>query len=310
MENGLTLTGIALRPGDTRVWWKGVSASQLPPPAEVQSDVGVAATHEREAELTQWLAALPAEVAVWRCSWNDAALAGAFSGQPGVLLLTDHWGVDLREGCSQVPGDQLFPNALALAREPAHRTVPWTSWEGSDEWLAREAAAMLGEVSEPSRSRLTRELSALLAQPESSPDRHRALNLRNRLDALADYPGPDPACLELLARCARRLSDLLRRLTGRCRLPAGSPWAWSGGPVEGPLLQALLKETERYLPQFRPILPEGDAARGAASLVQGARAELQRQALRPGVSPADLQRQGVQPVTADAWRQLSRLKLR
>ena len=280
----------------------------LPNWSKVESSVtclGVAATEERQAELQQWLSHCPRAVRIWETPWVDAALAGAFLGRPGVMLFTEHWST--YNGCAAKNGPELICQAMVLAREPNHRTLSLVHGEGGLEWLSREGLTTLEQVSGPSRQRLQRLLGPLVGHREPiGPMRERALAVRSSLEELADYPGPDPASLALLARAARRLSDLLRVLVGRVRLPAPCPATWWDGRRQGPLWSALEVELQRYLPQLAWGEPADDAGRGCAALVYGELREEQRRALNPAAAPLAQSHQGIRAVGADAWRQLSR----
>jgi hypothetical protein len=304
--------GIAARLGETRAAlcdqagqvvqrWDQLESIEVDPSG---LEVACCYTDERQKDLQEWIAPLDS---VWVTSWPDAALAGAFSGQPGVLLATEHW--TMYAGCAAKNGPEPICQALAMAREANHRTLAIAHGEGGLEWLSREALRLLQEVSGPSQHRLRLRLGPHQGDlTEMGPMRQRALAVRTNLEELADYPGPDPASLAVLAKAGRRLSDLLRRLTARVRLGNPTRAAWLDGRLEGPLWQAITAEFERYLPELRWQAPEADAAVGAARLALGACKEAERRALNPAVTPA-ARPSGLLPLDADAWRQLSRLKI-
>ena len=305
--------GVAARLGETKIAlcdragqvvqrWEQLDSI----PADLSSmEVAVCYTQERQSELESWLAPLQS---VWVASWPDAALAGAFSGQPGVLLCTEHW--TMYAGCAAKNGPEPICQALAMAREANHRTLSLAHGEGGLEWLSREALRLLDEVKGTSQHRLQ-----LLLGPhrgelhDMASMRPRAVAVRRGLEELADYPGPDPASLAVLAKAGRRLSDLLRRLTARVRLTHPTRAAWLDGPLEGPLWQAMQGEFERYLPELRWQLPDDGPEVGAARLALGALKEAERRALNPAATTSAQTPEGVNPLGADAWRQLSRLNL-
>lgn len=268
-------------------------------------ETAICYTQERQQDLQEWAAQLHS---VWLTSWPDAALAGAFSGQPGVLLSTEHW--TMYAGCACKNGPEPICQALAMAREANHRTLAIAHGEGGLEWLSREALRLLEEVSGPSQHRLQHSLGAFRGElNEMAPMRERARAVRTSLEDLADYPGPDPASLAVLAKAGRRLSDLLRRLTARVRLNNPTRAAWLDGHLQGPLWQAMQVEFERYLPELRWQPAEAGPAVGAARLALGARKEAERRALNPAAQPASENDQGgIRNLDADAWRQLSRHK--
>lgn len=300
------LVGVAARLGETRAALcdgNGTvleSWSHLP---ELKEDLifSVCQTDERKAEIENWLQGFGGRL--FRCSWPDAALAGAFSGRPGVLLTTEHW--TMYAGCAARNGPEAICQALGLAREANHRTLAIANGEGGLEWLCRESLRLLEEVKGPSQHRLQLALASHRGQPTDREQmRSRAVAVRRAVSDLADYPGPDPACLAVLAKTARRLSDLLRRLTSRVRLQNPTRAAWLDGTLDGPLWQAMQVEFEKYLPELHWQGPEGHPEVGAARLALGALKEEQRRALNPaGPGPAVSA-----ALDADAWRQLSRLR--
>jgi len=266
--------------------------------------VSLCYTDERRHELELWAEELGT---VWVASWPDAALAGAFGGQPGVLLSTEHW--TMYNGCAARNGPEAICQALAMAREANHRTLWIAHGEGGLEWLCRESLRLLEEVQGVSQHRLRHHLGAYRAEARGlEAMRARARAVRKGLEELADYPGPDPASLALLAKTGRRLSDLLRRLAARVRLGVVTPAAWMDGSLEGPLWQAMQVEFQRYLPELRWQKAEAGPEVGVARLALGAAKEQQRKALNPNAPPPE-PCQGVCALTADAWRQLSRLRL-
>lgn len=306
------LLGVAARLGETRValcdsWGMPVRCFERLDNLEVDLStvsVCVCSTDERRREIEEWARQIKT---VWFTSWPDAALAGAFSGHPGVLLTTEHW--TMYSGCACENGPEPICQALAMAREANHRTLALASGEGGLEWLSREALRLLDEVTGPSQHRLKLRLGPHRGEfKEREPMRARAVAVRRALQELADYPGPDPASLAVLAKAARRLSDLLRRLTARVRLAVPTRAAWLDGQLDGPLWNAMQVEFERYLPELRWFPPDGDAAVGAARLLLGARKEAERRALNPKFQPGTEPVEGLRAIDADAWRQLSRLK--
>jgi len=307
------ILGLAARMGETRAVLLDLQGQVLkrfgefPSPEEFSgsvSHVGVAATDERLEEVQHWLQPWSGRARLWQTPWVDAALAGAFLGHPGVLLCTEHWSV--YRGCAAKAGPESICQALVMAREPNHRSLSMVHGEGGLEWLSREGLALLDQVGGSSQLRLRRLLGPHQGErPPLDPMRQRALAVRASLEELSEYPGPDPASLALLTRAARRLSDLLRVLVGRAQLPVRCPAAWWDGRLEGPLWCALENEFRRYLPQLHWRPPADDAGRGCAALIWGQLREEQRQALRPD-APPPRPHEGVQALSADAWRQLSR----
>ena len=300
------LMGVAARLGETRAALMDANGTVLEsyttlPELKDNFIYSVSATTEREAELRKWLESFPGR---WfGCSWPDAALAGAFSGRPGVLFSTEHW--TMYSGCAAKNGPEAICQVLALAREANHRTLAIAHGEGGLEWLARESLRLLDEVKGPSQHRLQRALAEYRGNPvEREPMRARAVAVRRAVLDLADYPGPDPACLAVLSKAARRLSDLLRRLTSRVRLQNPTRAAWMDGTLSGPLWEAMLVEFTKYLPELSWAPPDAPPEVGAARLALGALKEEERRALNPaGPGPAVSS-----ALDADAWRQLSRLK--
>lgn len=269
--------------------------------------LSVAYTRERQKDLEQWLSAVPEEVIVYHTPWPDAALAGAFAGKPGVLLTTEHW--TMYAGCACENGPEAICQALGMAREPNHRTLVMANGEGGLEWLSREALKLLEQVDGPSQLRLQHSLGPHRGERAPiEPMRERALSVRRAVQDLADYPGPDPSSLALLAKTARRLSDLLRRLTSRVRLPNPTRAAWLDGELKGPLWDAMQVEFQKYLPELRWTEPDGGPEFGCAWLVLGALKEEERRAMNPN-APARTDEPGrLRKLDADAWRQLSRLR--
>lgn len=304
------LLGVAARLGETRLalcdrsgrvqrTWQSLEELDLS-----GVEVCVCYTEERRREIEQWVSGLDS---VWLTSWPDAALAGAFSGHPGVLLTTEHW--TMYSGCACKNGPEPICQALGMAREANHRTLALAHGEGGLEWLSREALKLLDEVTGPSQHRLKLRLGPHRGELTDMPAmRARAVAVRRELEELADYPGPDPASLAVLAKAARRLSDLLRRLAARVRLGSATRAAWLDGRLEGPLWQAMQVEFERYLPELRWQPAEADAAVGAARLTLGALKEAERRSLNPNAVAVAEPVSGVRKLDADAWRQLSRLK--
>lgn len=302
------LVGIAARLGETRAALCDGAGTVLQnwnelPPLQEDLIYSVCCTDEREAELRRHMEGFSGR---WfACSWPDAALAGAFSGKPGVLLTTEHW--TMYSGCAAKNGPEAICQALALAREANHRTLSIAHGEGGLEWLARESLRLLDEVKGPSQHRLQRALAEYRGQPaDREAMRARAVAVGRGVQDLADYPGPDPACLALLSKAARRLSDLLRRLTSRVRLQNPTRAAWLNGCRQGPLWEAMKVEFEKYLPELSWHEADAWPEVGAARLALGALKEEERRALNPaGPGPAVSS-----ALDADAWRQLSRLKFR
>lgn len=300
------LMGVAARLGETRAALidgngKVLESFTTLPELKENFIYSVSATSEREVELRKWLEGFGGR---WfGCSWPDAALAGAFSGRPGVLFSTEHW--TMYSGCAAKNGPEAICQVLALAREANHRTLAIAHGEGGLEWLARESLRLLDEVKGPSQHRLQRALGEYRGNPvEREPMRARAVAVRRAVLDLADYPGPDPACLAVLSKAARRLSDLLRRLTSRVRLQNPTRAAWMDGTLSGPLWEAMLVEFTKYLPELSWAEPDAPPEVGAARLALGALKEEERRALNPaGPGPAVSS-----ALDADAWRQLSRLK--
>ena len=300
------LMGVAARLGETRAALLDGNGNVLEsftslPELKENFIYSVSATSEREAELRKWIEGFGGR---WfGCSWPDAALAGAFSGRPGVLFSTEHW--TMYSGCAAKNGPEAICQVLALAREANHRTLAIAHGEGGLEWLARESLRLLDEVKGPSQHRLQRALAEFRGNPvERESMRARAVAVRRAVLDLADYPGPDPACLAVLSKAARRLSDLLRRLTSRVRLQNPTRGAWMDGSLSGPLWEAMQVEFTKYLPELSWAPPDAPPEVGAARLALGALKEEERRALNPaGPGPAVSS-----SLDADAWRQLSRLK--
>lgn len=300
------LMGVAARLGETRaalIDGNGTVLDSWTSLPKLKEDFiySVCCTQEREAELRRWTEGFSGR---WfGCSWPDAALAGAFSGKPGVLFTTEHW--TMYAGCAAKNGPEPICQVLALAREANHRTLAMAHGEGGLEWLARETLRLLDEVKGPSQHRLQRALADYRGNPvEREQMRSRAIAVRRAVLDLADYPGPDPACLAVLGKAARRISDLLRRLTSRVRLHNPSRAAWLDGTLSGPLWEAMLVEFSKYLPELSWAAPDAPPEVGAARLALGALKEEQRRALNPaGPGPAVSS-----ALDADAWRQLARLK--
>lgn len=300
------LVGVAARLGETRAALCDGSGTVLEswdhlPELKEDRIYSVSCTDEREAELRRWMEGFGGR---WfGCSWPDAALAGAFSGKAGVLFTTEHW--TMYSGCAAKNGPEAICQVLALAREANHRTLSIAHGEGGLEWLARESLRLLEEVKGPSLHPLQRALGSYRGNPsEREPMRARAVAVRRAVLDLADYPGPDPACLAVLAKTARRLSDLLRRLTSRVRLQNPTRAAWLDGSLSGPLWEAMQVEFSKYLPELSWQPAEAPPEVGAARLALGALKEEERRALNPaGPGPAVSA-----ALDADAWRQLSRLK--
>ena len=300
------LVGVAARLGETRAALCDGSGNVVErwdhlPELKENFTYSVCCTEEREAELRRWTDGFSGR---WfACSWPDAALAGAFSGKPGVLFTTEHW--TMYSGCAAKNGPEAICQVLALAREANHRTLSIAHGEGGLEWLARESLRLLDEVKGPSQHRLQRALAEHRGNPvEREPMRARAVAVRRAVIDLADHPGPDPACLAIMTKTARRLSDLLRRLTSRVRLQSPTRAAWMDGVLSGPLWDAMQVEFTKYLPELSWHAPDAPPEVGAARLALGALKEEERRALNPaGPGPAVSA-----ALDADAWRQLSRLK--
>ena len=266
------------------------------------ASLGVAVARDREVEL-EALSTLGLPP-VRHCSWNDAALAGSLTGKPGVWLSMDHW-IPLSGGCHS--SDEEMPDhggqVLALAREANHRTVGMVQAEASLGWLARQAlvlATPAGGLKGFSLQRVSRALQPL-AGLETSPQRSR--QVFERVRELADFPGPEPACLALLSKTARRLSDLMRSFCARVRL--SEPRAvWADGTLEGPLWNAMMAEFQRYLPDLRWCPPDHPPETGLLLLLLGEAKELERQALNP--ARCDAPPEPWAEISDGAWRQLSR----
>lgn len=270
--------------------------------------VSTAYTRERQSEIEAWLSSLPEDVIIYHTPWPDAALAGAFSGKPGVLLATEHW--TMYAGCACENGPEPICQAIAMAREPNHRTMVIANGEGGLEWLSREALKLLDEVVGVSQTRLQLRLGPHKGErPPIEPMRQRALGVRSALEELASYPGPDPASLALLAKASRRLSDLLRRLASRVRLPAPTRAAWLDGPLQGPLWDAMQVEFEKYLPDLRWSAPDGSPELGCVWLVLGALKEEERRAMDPRGDSRTVVLERLRKLDADSWRQLARMRL-
>jgi hypothetical protein len=268
---------------------------ELPKVPEAVTQLALAYSQERQAELEGWL---PKGPRLWTCSWPDAALAGAFSGQPGLLLSTENW--SWYNGCAAKNGPETICQSLVCIREANHRTLAMAHGEGGLEWLTLRCLELPSQVKDLSRHRLQQAFAELPRQAKGLDEmRARSRAALQALLELADYPGPDPACLALLAQSGRRLCDLLRRAASRVRLPQRA--AWLEQPLSGPWWEALQVEVERYLPQLSWQAPEHPPEVGACLLVVGALLEEQRRALNPaGAGPA------LEGLTADAWRQLQR----
>ena len=265
--------------------------------------VGVALTSEREGELKA-LQTAPSLV-VRHCPWFDAVLAGALSGRPGVWLSMDHW-IPLAGGChsNQESCPDHGGQALSLAREANHRTVALVQAEASTDWVARQAlqlASPQGGLNGFSLQRVCKVLHPLVQGP---PSPQRARQVVAKVQELADFPGPEPASLALLAKTGRRLSDLIRHLCGRVRL-SHSRAVWADGPLEGPLWNAMIAEFQRYLPDLRWSTPDHPPETGLLLLLLGERAELQRQALNPNRGEAPALNPWAE-FSDDAWRHLAR----
>lgn len=308
--------GVAARLGETNLVMADSQAQCLERAFQLQAlpttvqHLCVACTRERQSELESWLAQLPPSITIWTTSWPDAALAGAFTGQPGLLLTTEHW--TMYDGCACKDGPEAICQALAMVREASHRTLSIANGEGGLEWLSREGLKLLDEVQNASRHPL--ELALRPHQGERQGlewMRERAYSVRSALQDLADYPGPEPASLAVLSKAARRLSDLLRTVTARVSLGHPARAAWLDGRLQGPLWEAMSNEFQRYLPQLRWQTAEGPPEMGCVRLIQGALKEAERKALDPRrAAPAELPVGGRRPIDADAWRQLSRLPRR
>lgn len=266
--------------------------------------LGIAVSPDREKELKT----LPAQDCLVRtCSWNDATLAGALSGRPGVWLSMDHW-IPLVGSCHS--SDAECPDhggqSMGLAREANHRTVALVQAEASLDWLSRQALTLAtpeGGLHGTSLQRVARFLQPFHTEP-TSPQRARAV--RNKVLELADFPGPEPASLALLAKTARRLSDLMRHLCGRVRL-SESRAIWADGPLEGPLWNALAVEFGRYLPGLTWSEPDYPSEVGVLLLLEGERLEQVRQSLNPNRTE-EPQLPAVAEFSQNGWRQLARAR--
>ena len=193
---------------------------------------------------------------------------------------------------------------MALAREANHRTVALVQAEASTDWLSRQAlqlATPQGGLSGFSLQRVSKALQALAQLP---PCPQRARDIAAKVQELADFPGPEPASLALLAKTGRRLSDLMRHLCGRIRL-SHSRAVWADGPLEGPLWSAMNTEFLRYLPDLRWSTPDHPPETGLLLLLLGERAELERRALNPNRSEAPPLEPWAE-FSQDAWRHLAR----
>ena len=264
--------------------------------------LGLAVSTDREKELKT----LPRQNGLVRhCSWNDATLAGALSGRPGVWLSMDHW-LPLVGSCHS--SDAKCPDhggqSMGLAREANHRTVALVQAQASLDWLSRQALTLAtpeAGLHGTSLQRVARFLQPFAPVP-TSPERARAI--LNKVLELADFPGPEPASLALLAKTARRLSDLMRHLCGRVRL-SESRAIWADGPLEGPLWNALSIEFCRYLPGLVWSEPDHPSEIGVLMLLQGERKEQERQALNPNRGEVS-EPPAVADFTQNGWRQLAR----
>ncbi|MBI3927226.1 MAG: hypothetical protein HY319_16940 [Armatimonadetes bacterium] len=208
----------------------------------------------------------------WRCSPEEALMAGALAGREGVLL-----------DC----GGQAVVHGL----EQGGRIRSLKQHEGSATWLAQQLRERA--VAGPGRVR-------------SAAERHLKTGSEDELLAfartaieMADHPGPEPECKGLVGRAARMLSDLVRTLRPRLRLRSKPAASYTGPAMFGPLLQAFVEENSRYHPELRWAPPRLPPEAGCALLAQGGMLEARRKGEPPPVFAE---------VGEDEWRHVSRMR--
>ena len=249
--------------------------------------IGVGIDALRAAELDQ-----VGEMSPWLrvCNWNDAVLAGALVGQPGMLLSQD-W-------VTAIGG-----KALILSRDPRHQTRVNTQREGGLDWLSEQALALCGQLHGLSAQRVKKALGSFVEADRLSPEGRRSI--RQAVESLADYPGPDPACLGLLTKTARRLTDFVALALSRSRLGAPTRAVWADGPLDGPLWAVLVDHFQKGLPELRWSRPAYPPEVGAILLLLGEQRELERQNLNPSLREP-LALTGRAAFSLEAWRHLGR----
>lgn len=151
-------------------------------------ETAICYTLERQQDLQEWAAQLHS---VWLTSWPDAALAGAFSGQPGVRRAPN------TGPCTQAAPAKTGPSRFARpwpwSARPITALWPSPMEKGGWEWLSREALRLLEEVSGPSQHRLQHSLGAFRGElNEMAPMRERARAVRHQSGGLGRLPWPRP----------------------------------------------------------------------------------------------------------------------
>ncbi len=253
-------------------------------PATAAVGLGVNALRESDARALQlvgpWLRA---------CSWNDAVLAGALVGQPGFWMTLGS------------PLSSLSGKAVVLSRDPRPQTRVAAQSEGGLEWLTDQALGLCEQLPAHSGLRVRRALGRFLEIPREA---ERTAILR-AVEGLAEYPGPEPACLALLTRTARRLTEFLSQALARARLPAPLRGIWNDGPLEGPLWTLLMDHFNKALPEIRWSSPAYPPEVGAVLLLLAEERALERSNLNPLLAEP-LQHAPRASFSSDAWRQLAR----
>jgi hypothetical protein len=249
--------------------------------------VGFGMNPHREAELSQI-----GELRPWlrTCSWNDGVLAGALVGQPG-LLVSLEWST------------AIGGKALILSRDARHQTRVNTQREGGLEWLVEQALALPGQLSGLSAQRVQKALGGFGHTDAESPEGR--ARIRQAVENLADYPGPEPACLALLTKTARRLTDFVALALSRSRLAVPARAVWTDGPLDGPLWTILHDHCQKALPELRWAAPAYPPEMGIVLLLLGEQRELERQNLNPQLrEPLKMAPRG--ELSQEAWRHLTR----
>jgi hypothetical protein len=262
--------------------------------------LGVNAHREAEVAALALEQLAPPNCWIRGCSWNDATLAGALVGQPGLWVTLD-W--ESRDWLLGRPMDRIGGKSLVLTRDANHQTRVAAHTESSLESLTDQAFALTEQLNGLNALRVKKALGPLVESGRLSAARRP--EVRRLVEDLADYPGPEPACLALLQKTARRLTELLGAGLARARLGAPTLAAWNDGPLEGPLWNLVLEQCKKDLPELRWILPAFPPEAGLILLLLGEQRELDRLNLDPKrsvkLTPARLARFSV-----DAWRQLAR----
>ncbi len=188
------------------------------------------------------------------CDELEPVMANAFLGRPGVLLWSD-----LEAAVAHLDADGVFTR---------HSENPDPlGQEGSGLWLGTRMLQLTARLLEgrlPESQRLSQALTSHFGQISvhqvwdevmaSPPDPITLTQLSLRTIDLAEHPNPEPSCRALVVRAARRLGELLDRVSLNPEQPCQA--IGTGRAAIGSLLQEVQAQNSQF--HWTPTHPESE----------------------------------------------------